>query len=36
MPFVGWVAYSAGAAVVVFVGSLLFFRRTEPYFAEAV
>jgi len=36
MPLVGWVAYSAVASVVIFVGSLFFFRRFEPYFAEAV
>jgi ABC-type polysaccharide/polyol phosphate export permease len=36
MPYVGWVIYSAAAAVVAFIASLLFFRRAEPYFAEAV
>lgn len=36
VPYAGWVVYSAVAAVVVFVTSLLFFRRSEPYFAEAV
>lgn len=32
----GWLVYSAVAALVIFVGSLFFFRQTEPYFAEAV
>jgi lipopolysaccharide transport system permease protein len=32
----GWVAYSTVSAVIIFVASLFFFRRTEPYFAEAV
>lgn len=36
MPYMGWVLYSAVAAVVAVVGALVFFKRTEPYFAEAV
>lgn len=31
-----WVLYSAIAAIVVLAGSLVFFKRTEPYFAEAI
>lgn len=36
MPVGIWVLYSAVASVVAFVGALVFFKRTEPYFAEAV
>jgi len=32
----GWLLYSAAVACVVLAGALAFFRRTEPYFAEAV
>ena len=36
LPVGGWVLYSAVASVVIFAGALVFFKRTEPYFAEAV
>jgi ABC-type polysaccharide/polyol phosphate export permease len=36
LPLSGWMVYSAAWAVLGFIGSLLFFRRVEPYFAESV
>ena len=36
MPVGGWVLYSALTSVIIFVGALTFFKRTEPYFAESV
>lgn len=36
LPYASWVGYSAAVAVVVLIGALAFFRRMEPYFAEAV
>jgi lipopolysaccharide transport system permease protein len=34
--FGAWVIYSAVVSVIGFVGALVFFKRTEPYFAESV
>jgi ABC-type polysaccharide/polyol phosphate export permease len=36
LPLGGWVLYSAVVSICVFAASLLFFRKSEPYFAEAV
>ncbi|HEY9229825.1 MAG TPA: ABC transporter permease [Gemmatimonadaceae bacterium] len=36
VPADGWLLYSVVASIVILFGSLAFFRRTEPYFAEAV
>jgi ABC-type polysaccharide/polyol phosphate export permease len=36
LPFIGWILYSTAVSIGVFAGSLLFFRKAEPYFAEAV
>jgi ABC-type polysaccharide/polyol phosphate export permease len=36
LPYVSWLLYSAVVGVVALAGSLLFFKRTEPYFAESV
>jgi lipopolysaccharide transport system permease protein len=36
LPGGAWVLYSAVTSVLVFAGGLTFFKRTEPYFAEAV
>jgi ABC-type polysaccharide/polyol phosphate export permease len=35
-PGAGWILYSASVSLVGLVGALAFFRRVEPYFAEAV
>jgi ABC-type polysaccharide/polyol phosphate export permease len=36
LPLSGWILYSTAVSIGVFAGSLLFFRKAEPYFAEAV
>jgi lipopolysaccharide transport system permease protein len=36
LPMGGWILYSAVTSVVGFIGALMFFKRTEPYFAESV
>jgi lipopolysaccharide transport system permease protein len=36
LPYGGWVLYSAAASVVAIIGALVFYKRAEPYFAEAV
>lgn len=36
MPAPGWVAYSAGVAVVGCFASVAFFKKLEPFFAESV
>jgi lipopolysaccharide transport system permease protein len=36
LPYGGWVLYSAAASVAAIIGALVFFKRAEPYFAEAV
>jgi ABC-type polysaccharide/polyol phosphate export permease len=35
-PDLGWIAYSAAVAAVLFWGGVVFFRRLEPRFAESV
>ena len=35
-PDLPWVAYSAGVAILLFWGGVVFFRRLEPRFAESV
>jgi ABC-type polysaccharide/polyol phosphate export permease len=36
LPLTGWILYSAAVSICLFAGSLLFFWKVEPYFAEAV
>jgi ABC-type polysaccharide/polyol phosphate export permease len=36
LPFPGWILYSGIVSIALFAGSLLFFRKVEPYFAEAI
>ncbi|MGH7470694.1 MAG: ABC transporter permease [Longimicrobiales bacterium] len=36
VPALGWLAYSAVASTVIFVGAWRTFRRLEPYFAQCV
>lgn len=35
-PVGAWIAYSVVISVAAFAGALVFFKRTEPYFAESV
>ena len=35
-PAGGWILYGAAISIFTFIGALVFFKRTEPYFAESV